>query len=332
MTNHPPTKAEIQASIKQSIDRNPDRSQRESDIKSGAAGLEISVDEYRCEYEKAELKASFVKISNTHDRLQHEYDLTKEAKRLKIPVDDYRRYYEQRKEVSFMKELPDGANPIKWVEYNWRRIFPQRQFLQQFIFKNGATIGTTITAISAIVGVWRYVSDAPQRDKQAQYQAWQIVNSARVGEPSSAGRIEALEDLVKYGVDLAKVDVTNANLGGIKLPKAELISANLSQTNLNQANLNEAKLQNANLDGAKLVFASLRNADLQGAKLRDADISADLDGANLAGADIGHANLGGAININPEQIKKALNWAEACYDPDLLQELKITENPLCNTN
>jgi BTB/POZ domain-containing protein KCTD9 len=329
MTNHHPTKAELQASFKNIINT-PDRPEYEHDLKREAEKFGIPVDEYRRKYEKDRLRASFANISDTHDRLQHEYDISKAAKKLCISVDDYRRCYEQRKDISFISELDDGANFIERVRHNWRRTFPQRQLLLKFISKYGATIGSTITAFSAIVGVGQYFLDEPTRAKQAKYQAWQIVNSAKEGERSSAGRIEALQDLVKYKVDLAKVNVRNAQLVYIKLPKAELSNANLNNANLNNADLNNANLNNANLEKAALIFTNLSNANLSSAKLSGATISADLSGANLSGTDLGGAHLEGATNINPEQIKMARNWRDGCYDPDLLQELEISQNPKCD--
>jgi hypothetical protein len=329
MTNHPPTKAELQASFK-NISNISDRSEYEHDLKREATRFGIPVDEYRRKYEKAQIRASFVSISDTHDRLQHEHDLDREAKRLHIPVEEYRRYYEHSKDVSFINELPEGANFMGWVQHNWRQTFPQRHSLQKWFSKHIFIATPTITAVSALLGVGQYYLDGPQRNKQAISQAFQTVYST---QSTSANKIDALQDLVRnYGADLAKVDLRNAYLGRIQLSNAKLSSAKLDGANLNQANLDEAKLDGANLDGAKLVFASLRNADLKNAKLRNADISADLDGAKLNGADIANAKLQGATNIKPEQITEALNWQEACYDPDLLEKLKISQNPKCDEN
>jgi BTB/POZ domain-containing protein KCTD9 len=266
---------------------------------------------------KAEIRESFKNIRNTPDRLQLEYDIAKEAKKLNIPVDEYRRYYELRGEISFIQWVPpNGLNPIEWGKYIWWVTFRQVPSWFRFILKNGTIFGAIITAGPIIMGVGRYFLDAPQREKQARYQAWQIINSAKLNEGSSAGRIEALQDLVKDNVSLERLDISNAQLSNIKLPNAQLNNAKLNNANLNNANLAGAKLRSANLVGAKLVFANLRGADFTGAKLH--------------GAEIGDAKFYGAINIKPEQITTANNWQDACYDPDLLQKLKISQNPQCD--
>jgi BTB/POZ domain-containing protein KCTD9 len=253
---------------------------------------------------KAELRASFKNISDTPDRLQHEYDMTREAKRLDIPVDEYRRYYDLRGHESFIEELPK-------TKLNDRVMWWVKQLSWKFIVKHRSTIGAIAGALPVITGAAQYVSEGQQRTKQAQYQAWQIINSAKVEESSSAGRILALQDLVKYDVNLARVDVRNAHLVGIQLSNAKL-----NEAQLNNVNFNKAKLNNANLAGAKLIFAKFSGADL--------------DGANLTGADLGYAKLDGAKNINPEQIKTANNWEDACYDSDFRRKLKLPQNPKCD--
>jgi len=97
--------------------------------------------------------------------------------------------------------------------------------------------------------------------KAANYQAWQVVNTAQ-GKGGNGGRIDALQDLAHNGVSLAGVRLEDAWLEGIRL------------------------------EGASLPRASLRNAVLRGAKLRGADLQgADLTGANLTGVDLRDAVL-----------------------------------------
>lgn len=54
-------------------------------------------------------------------------------------------------------------------------------------------------AIAAAAAV--FLLESPDRRKAAQYEAWQVINSA-MGQTGSGGRIQALEDLNKDGVDL----------------------------------------------------------------------------------------------------------------------------------
>jgi BTB/POZ domain-containing protein KCTD9 len=332
MTNHHPTKAEIQVSIDEGISLNRDRSERESYIKSEAEKFYISVDEYRRKYEKAEIRASFKNIKNTPDRLQEESDIAREAKRLRIPVDEYRRYYELRKEKSFIQELPPkGFHPFEWGKYLfWWLIFQKLPLSWRAILKNTAIIGATITAVSTVTGAVQYVRDTPQRQKQAHYEAWKIINSAKVNEGSSAGRVDALEELVKDNVSLERLDVSNAHLSSIKLSNAKLSTAKLKDADLTKAKLKDADLTKADLTKADLTKADLTKADLKGANLVFAKLNGtNLEGADISGADIGGASFDKATNITPEQIKKALYWQEACYDSGLLKKLEISQSPLC---
>jgi hypothetical protein len=179
--------------------------------------------------------------------------------------------------------LPRWARPFAWFEWgvewtayslsNWAFIT-----LIEYVFK-----------LSLIIGVIFYFMEAPTRRKQAQYDAWRVITSNE-GRAGSGGRIQALQDLNKDGVELAGVDLRKAFLRGINLSKANLGGADLGGADLGGANLIEADLGGANLNKANLGGADLGGADLGGANL----IEADLGGANLVGADLSKADLGGA--------------------------------------
>jgi len=119
-------------------------------------------------------------------------------------------------------------------------------------------------AIAAAAAV--FLLESPDRRKAEQYEAWQVINSA-MGQTGSGGRIQALEDLNKDGVDLA----------GVAVPRADLSGIDLSYGNLIRTNFKKAKLNSANPQGAYLVYANLQEAEL---------LCADLHGANLHGADL----------------------------------------------
>jgi hypothetical protein len=118
--------------------------------------------------------------------------------------------------------------------------------------------------------------------KAANYQAWQVVNTAQ-GKGGSGGRIDALQDLVTNGVSLAGVRLDEAWLDGIQLAGARLERASLRKAILRGANLQRANLQGADLTGADLTGADLRDAILKDATVARAVLSAaDLEGADLA--------------------------------------------------
>lgn len=143
-----------------------------------------------------------------------------------------------------------------------------------------------IESISIISGVIIFLFvQGEERRKQEQYEAWQVVNSAH-GQSGSGGRIQALQDLNKAGVDLSGLSAPKADLKGIHLENAQLFRADLSGAWLSVACLN----------GAKLSEAKLQRADLRDAKLCGADlIFANLTRTNLVGANLTGANLIGAI-------------------------------------
>lgn len=120
------------------------------------------------------------------------------------------------------------------------------------------------------------------RQKAAEFQAWQVVNSAQ-GKGGSGGRIDALQDLNTHGVSLAGVRADGAWLERVQLPGAHLEASSFRGANLRGANLQRAFLGGADLADAALVGADLRGAVLKGATLRGALLAtADLRGADLA--------------------------------------------------
>jgi hypothetical protein len=119
--------------------------------------------------------------------------------------------------------------------------------------------------------------------KAANYQAWQVVNSAQ-GKGGSGGRIDALQDLNRNAVSLAGVRLDGAWLTGIALAEAQLRHASLREANLSGADLRGANLENADLSDVNLTGADLKGAFLKGALVTGANLAAvDLRGADLEG-------------------------------------------------
>jgi uncharacterized protein YjbI with pentapeptide repeats len=176
--------------------------------------------------------------------------------------------------------------------------------------------------VSIIVAGITYVTEAPERTKEKNYQAWQAINTAQ-GQRGSGGRIEALQDLNNGNQSLVGLSVENAFLPGIDLENAELDNANFQEATLSGAKLQEASLRGADLRGANfgdsasddtsnanLEEANLKNVDargavltkvnFQGANFKNADLSyavldgAQLQGVNLKGTSLEQANLTGA--------------------------------------
>lgn len=119
--------------------------------------------------------------------------------------------------------------------------------------------------------------------KTANYEAWQVINSAQ-GKGGSGGRVDALQDLIQNGISLAGVRLDGAWLEDVKLASSQLRYASLREANLHGADLREA-----NLEGADLTDANLTGADLRGAHLK----GTILKGTQLGTADLREADLNG---------------------------------------
>jgi Pentapeptide repeats (8 copies) len=141
-------------------------------------------------------------------------------------------------------------------------------------------------ALSVLVAVIFYFSEAGNRIKQKHFQAWQVINTAQ-GKGGSGGRIEALHELNVDGVSLVGVDLSNAFL-----QEVELLNANLLRANFDAADLRVSVFKGSNMEYASLRSANFRGADLTNANLERADLEdSDLVGATLTGANLRKANL-----------------------------------------
>ncbi|MEL7035874.1 MAG: pentapeptide repeat-containing protein [Cyanobacteria bacterium J06592_8] len=107
------------------------------------------------------------------------------------------------------------------------------------------------------------------------------------------------------GLDLAEVDLREANLWKADLSQVNLIGADLWGADLREVNLTGADLWNVNLSEADLSQANLSEADLWRANLKGADLSqgnfkkanfteTNLEATQLHGANLEQATLTGA--------------------------------------
>lgn len=209
------------------------------------------------------------------------------------------------------------------------------QSLAALLFDNAEAIAITSAGII-------FLLEGPERQKRDHYEAWQVINSAR-GQSGSGGRIQALEDLNRDGVDLEGLSAPRADLSGINLKGASLARANLRKAqldeahiegaNLTKANLEGANLQKANLQGAVLIVAHLNSTNLvetnlAGANLTSANLMravlgrANLTGADLTGAELTEANLSGA-NLTGANLSGVSLESARGLTPDQLTQAKL---------
>jgi pentapeptide repeat protein len=108
-----------------------------------------------------------------------------------------------------------------------------------------------------LFGIVSWVLEAEQRARQAEeaikarhYRAWELINAAR-GSTGDGGRRDALQDLKKDGVSLAKAPLEQAYLLGVDLKGADLKRAHLKGAYLDEAHLKGARnLTQEQLDAA----------------------------------------------------------------------------------
>ncbi|NJM68321.1 MAG: pentapeptide repeat-containing protein [Acaryochloris sp. RU_4_1] len=270
------------------------------------------------------LKNSFNEIYHGPNLFRKEYELMRQAAKLQaegqqlpLDLDAYRRLYELRSEDPGLPAYPSPGYkwwkaPVVWGQWFGGLCGKKQRALGAkgvcWVIKQGVVL-------SMVGAVGHYIWTIPARQKQSHNQAWQIINSAQKGE--SGGRVEALQDLVKDGISLARLDAHKAYLvgqyenkkgifNGIQLGNADLYEANLAESDLTNANLKKvdlsfAKLERADMSGAKLIEADLTDANLRETILKGADLTearlerADLRGASLRGAALTEVHLKGAL-------------------------------------
>ncbi|BCL33604.1 hypothetical protein NSMS1_00510 [Nostoc sp. MS1] len=112
------------------------------------------------------------------------------------------------------------------------------------------------------------------------------------------------ELLTKYAngvINFSGIDLSEANLSGVKLCGVNFSQANLSIVNLSGANLSEADFSYAKLNVARLSGANLTNAIFN---------YSSLNVANLVRADLSRAQLRGASLVRAELIRAELSRAD----------------------
>lgn len=227
-----------------------------------------------------------------------------------------------------------------WIrQSSWAWLAKQADALQ--------TLSIIAAALSVVWGVVTFVSEAPQREKQAadaqkaaHYAAWQMINSSQ-GLEIQGGRLQALQDLNKDRVNLSYIDVNHVFLPNIDLHGGYLWWANFEGAYLADANFDGAYMRYANLQGAYLLGASFEGADLNQTTFegntfsrldfrhaslvdtnfrRSAILTHSLEGADLAGADLRENSF---QSEDLDNLRTTRNWQEAIYDEAVRVELGL---------
>ena len=205
--------------------------------------------------ELKELDQSIKAAHTKTDLFVRERFVQQEAKRLGLTSDDYRKLFAIRKKDSdILPDAPAGLpSKAMWFYQDlsrWQRLL--------LVWNGGKwLLGGLPNLTILFVGV-RFLMEIPRREKEAKYQAWQVVHTA-YGQRVSGARIAALEDLNDQG----------EFLGGLTLED----EANLSDIRLRGAKLRDAKLERADLRGANLTNSTLESTVLTSAILLSTDLS-----------------------------------------------------------
>ena len=174
----------------------------------------------------------------------------------------------------------------------------------------GSVFIETAETFGFFVAIILFALEAPDRQKQAIYDACKTIDAAK-GIETSYARIAALQDLHRVGHKFHGLDLIGADLNGIELEGAQFVEANFEKVLLRGANLRKANFkdailvgadcQNAHLEGVNFKGANLENANLQGANLRNADFR----GTNIQGVNLEQTLLEGTRGLDPQVVQLA---------------------------
>jgi hypothetical protein len=295
-----------------------------------------------------ELDKSFEKVRKITDPYIRQYTIQKEAKRLQMTTSDYEKLRSFRNKGANVPDAPsDGL--IERLAWYFQDLTVKQRFSVSWNFLSW--LFQNIPNLAVLFVIIRFIIELPQKERQARYQAWQVVHLAH-SQKISGARISALEDLNEQGesfaslileedTDLRGIYLENANLidaklVGVNFGEAILKRANLENANFENANLGRSQLSNAILIGTNLTKASLGEADLTNANLAHSKLNgailirtnfegANLEEANFTGANLAKANLTKVKNITVDQIKSAIYWQSAIYEPNFRERLGLPQ-------
>ncbi|MFM6042880.1 MAG: pentapeptide repeat-containing protein, partial [Dolichospermum sp.] len=288
--------------------------------------------------EVKQLREKFLTITKISDPLTREYQfalLEKEAEQNGLRAETYRRLFEiYLRENQFIPQYPQNILILKeWLQ--WFLKFPKKQLVKKIV----VTALEKGVLISLIFAVFKYYWEAPQREKQANYQTlqvWLMVNSAIEQKATGGSIIIALEHLNKNGEMLRDLKLDGFDLSGINLQNAQLANtsfqksilgckkekecSNLRKATLYESNFYDAELPEIDFQETNLIAANLQKAHLKGAKFQNAYLSkadlgeAELQDAKFQGTSLKNTKLKDAIICGDIFEKNEANWQMKCAD------------------
>jgi uncharacterized protein YjbI with pentapeptide repeats len=235
----------------------------------------------------------------------------------------------QTRRTTSWKERRMGVRCTWWVPFAFAEWFCERlsDRLDRWAFLD---VLERVGHLAILVAVVFYIVEAPERRKGNQYYAWQIINSLK-GSRTDGGRKYAIQDLLRDGVSLAGIDLTDAILPNVDFKnadlrqgrfwRAELLDADFqravlsgsrfNESLLNRANFSEARLKNVEFGEACLEDANFSHADLEEANFYNAKLrNAAFTDSNLSGAKLERADLTGAAFVDANLCAARLGQAD----------------------
>ena len=151
-----------------------------------------------------------------------------------------------------------------------------------------------VESFSIIFLAMLFICNSRERKREAEAQAWGMIDGAQGSETSGARKI-AIEYLRDSGANLTGLDADGADLRGIDLSNQDLNYASFKGALLEGAKFQGANLKSANFSKARLWEADFCKAKLRFSKFIDADLGegnpVKFCGADLGCSDFQYANL-----------------------------------------
>jgi len=189
--------------------------------------------------------------------------------------------------------------------------------------------------LGGLLALWQFYDSNRNAAKQAQYQAWLLLNSSDQ-KAGNGGRTIAIERLNADGATLDEVSLVEAYVVGLRIDGVRLQRGLFDRATADYARLRRADLQGSSAKGSKfrwacffqasladmdfsdavLTGADFRGADLRRAKLIRADLTgAMFDKADLSGVDLSKATVSGASfrgsNLSGAKLDQIGDWRRA---------------------